>query len=94
MGIKPQITVFTPSYNRAHCLKNGYDALKRQTNKNFEWLIIDDGSIDNTAEVVKAWQSENNDFKIRYIYKENGGLHTGYNRRYQYICLIQYLYWK
>lgn len=79
MENKKQITVFTPSYNRANCLHNGYHALQRQTNKNFEWLIIDDGSTDNTAEIVKGWQQEDNDFKIRYIYKENGGLHTAYN---------------
>lgn len=79
MKKKPQITVFTPAYNRAYCLHRGYEALQRQTNKDFEWLIIDDGSTDNTAELVKQWQSEKNDFKIRYIYKENGGLHTTYN---------------
>lgn len=79
MSKRPQITVFTPAYNRADCLHHGYNALKRQTNKNFEWLIIDDGSTDNTAELVKQWQSENNDFCIRYIYKKNGGLHTAYN---------------
>lgn len=79
MKIKPQITVFTPAYNRAYCLRRGYHALQRQTNKNFEWLIIDDGSTDNTAELVKQWQCEENGFNIRYIYKENGGLHTTYN---------------
>lgn len=79
MDKKPQITVFTPTYNRADCLHHGYKALQRQTDKNFEWLIIDDGSTDNTAELVKQWQSEDNDFNIRYIYKKNGGLHTGYN---------------
>lgn len=74
-----QITVFTPAYNRADCLEKGYRALQNQTCKNFEWLIIDDGSTDNTAEVVKGWINEKNDFNIRYIYKENGGLHTAYN---------------
>lgn len=79
MKSKPQITVFTPAYNRAYCLHHGYHALQRQSNKNFEWLIIDDGSTDNTAELIKQWQSEKNDFNIRYIHKENGGLHTTYN---------------
>lgn len=74
-----RITVFTPSYNRAKCLPKGYHALQRQTCKQFEWLIIDDGSTDNTEDLVRTWQNENNDFNIRYIYKENGGLHTAYN---------------
>ncbi len=74
-----RITVFTPSYNRAKCLPKGYRALQRQTCKQFEWLIIDDGSTDNTEDLVRTWQNENNDFNIRYIYKENGGLHTAYN---------------
>lgn len=73
------LTVFTPTYNRVELLKKGYDALKRQTNKNFIWMIIDDGSTDNTASVVKEWQNSETGFEIQYIYKENGGLHTAYN---------------
>ena len=75
----PTITVFTPTYNRAYILGKCYVSLKLQTNKDFEWLIIDDGSSDNTGELVSEWQNEDNGFPIRYIYKENGGLHTGYN---------------
>lgn len=74
-----KLTVFTPTYNRADLLKRGYEALKRQTSKNFLWMIIDDGSTDNTAQVVKEWMEAENGFEIRYIKKENGGLHTGYN---------------
>lgn len=73
------ITVFTPTYNRAALLEKGYQALKKQTCKDFIWLIIDDGSEDNTKEVVHMWQKSETAFEIRYIYKENGGLHTGYN---------------
>ena len=73
------LTVFTPSYNRANTLPRAYEALKRQTSKDFVWLVIDDGSTDNTREIVKTWIDEQNDFEIKYIYKENGGLHTGYN---------------
>ena len=75
-----QLTVFTPAYNRADTLERCYHSLQRQSDKSFEWLIVDDGSTDNTAEVVKKWQQEGNDFKIKYIYKENGGLHTAYNK--------------
>lgn len=74
-----QITVFTPTYNRADLLYRGYEALKRQTCKDFIWLIVDDGSTDNTREVVKSWKNEETSFEIQYVYKENGGLHTGYN---------------
>ena len=70
--MKCLLTVFTPTYNRAYCLHKCYDSLRRQTVKNFEWLIIDDGSDDNTGELVKKWMSDPNDFKIKYIYKVNG----------------------
>lgn len=75
-----RITVFTPTYNRAHCLHHCYESLRRQSSHNFEWLIIDDGSTDNTAELVARWQREESGFEIRYAYKENGGLHTAYNK--------------
>lgn len=75
----PLITVFTPTYNRAYCLHQCYESLKRQTSKDFLWLIIDDGSTDDTQELVSKWIEQTSDFEIRYVYKENGGLHTGYN---------------
>ena len=68
-----RITVFTPTYNRAYIIENLYRSLQRQTFRDFEWLIVDDGSSDHTEEVVAAWQRENNDFPIRYYKKENGG---------------------
>ena len=73
------LTVFTPTYNRATLLQRGYKALCRQTCRDFCWLIIDDGSTDNTGEVVKRWIEEDR-IPITYVYKENGGLHTGYNK--------------
>jgi glycosyltransferase involved in cell wall biosynthesis len=75
-----RLTVFTPTYNRAHTLLRGYEALLRQSCKDFIWLIIDDGSTDNTREMVVDWTARDNGFEIRYAYKENGGLHTGYNK--------------
>ena len=74
------LTIFTPAYNRAYTLHLGYEALLRQTCQDFEWLIIDDGSTDNTEELIRRWQAEETRFQIRYCYKENGGLHTGYNK--------------
>lgn len=75
----PILTVFTPTYNRADLLERCYKSMCKQTNKNFIWMIVDDGSTDNTAEVSKKWIKETSDFDIIYIYKENGGLHTAYN---------------
>lgn len=73
------LTVFTPAYNRADLLPRCYESMKRQTCKDFIWMIIDDGSIDNTRDLVELWLKEKNDFRIQYYYKENGGLHTAYN---------------
>lgn len=73
------LTIFTPAYNRADLLIRGYEALKRQTCKDFLWMIIDDGSTDNTKEIVEKWSLECKDFRIEYYYKENGGLYTTYN---------------
>ena len=65
MNKLPILTVFTPAYNRAHTLVRTYESLKNQSCKDFIWLIVDDGSSDNTAELVKTWQSEKNDFEIQ-----------------------------
>lgn len=73
------ITIFTPAYNRADLLPRCFESMKRQTSQNFIWLIIDDGSTDNTRELVQSWMNESLGFKLRYVYKENGGLHTAYN---------------
>lgn len=75
------LTVFTPTYNRAHTLPRLYDSLCRQTCNDFEWLVIDDGSTDGTEDLVRKWIEESV-IPIKYIYKENGGLYTGYNTAY------------
>lgn len=74
------LTVFTCTYNRSHTLERLYQSLTRQTSKDFNWLIIDDGSTDKTKELVLEFQQQKNDFEIRYCYKDNGGLYTGYNK--------------
>ena len=76
------LTIFTPAYNRAHTLPRTYESLCNQNCKDFIWLIVDDGSKDNTADLVKQWQEVDNGFEIRYIYKENGGMHTAHNVAY------------
>lgn len=72
------ITVITPTYNRGKNLKKLYQSLLDQTNKKFKWLIIDDGSIDNTKAIVESFIAEKK-VDIKYIKKENGGKHTALN---------------
>lgn len=79
---EPLLTIFTPTYNRAHLLPRVYESLCRQTDKDFCWLVIDDGSTDGTRELVNKWMQEKGAFEVQYIYKENGGLYTGYNVAY------------
>lgn len=74
-----QLTVFTPAYNRAALLERCYESVKRQTNPDFVWMIIDDGSTDGTAELVQPWLNPNAKPRVEYYYKENGGLYTAYN---------------
>ena len=73
------VTFFTPTYNRAHIIHRCYESLCNQTSYNFKWLIVDDGSSDQTGEIVKKWIEQEKRFEIDYRYKENGGLHTAYN---------------
>ena len=78
------LTVFTPTYNRAYTLHKCYESLKSQTNQDFKWLIIDDGSSDNTKELVQKWIDENN-LDITYHYQENQGMHGAHNTAYELI---------
>lgn len=79
-----KLTIFTPTYNRAYCLSKCYESLKKQTNLNFIWLIIDDGSTDNTKELIKEWIEENS-IQIKYIWQENQGMHGAHNTAYSLI---------
>ena len=73
------ITVFTPTYNRAYCLGNLFNSLCSQTYTDFEWLIVDDGSTDNTKSLVEGFCCNSN-INIRYVYQKNGGKHRAINR--------------
>lgn len=75
-------TVFTPTFNRAATLPRLYQSLLNQSYKDFIWLIIDDGSEDNTKDIVSGWRKENR-IKIEYHYKENEGKHTAMNIAYK-----------
>ena len=78
-----KIAVLTPTYNRAELISRCYESLTNQTDKNFVWYVIDDGSNDDTKNVINEFINKNKkekDFKIIYIQKENGGKHTALNK--------------
>ncbi len=78
------LTIFTPAYNRAHTIDRTYQSLIRQTCKDFQWLIVDDGSTDGTKKLVEGWIRENK-IPISYIYQENQGMHGAHNTAYKNI---------
>ncbi|MCM3724895.1 glycosyltransferase family 2 protein [Neobacillus cucumis] len=80
----PILTIFTPTFNRAYTLHKLYESLKEQSNKDFIWLIIDDGSSDNTEELVQGW-IEDKVISIRYYRQENQGMHGAHNTAYRMI---------
>ena len=71
-------TIFTPSYNRASLIERLYCTIKAQSFKDFEWLIVDDGSTDNTHDVVQKFVEEGI-VSIKYVFKRNGGKHRAIN---------------
>ena len=73
------ITVLTPTFNRAFLLPNLYGSLCRQTNQLFDWLVMDDGSTDDTEALVNKWVSMDHPFRIKYIKKQNGGKNRAIN---------------
>lgn len=74
------VTVFTPTYNRGYIIDSLYQSLRKQTCTDFEWLVIDDGSADNTEELFFRWTREDCAFPIRYLKVKNGGKHRAINR--------------
>lgn len=78
--MKLKLTIFTCTYNRKHTIERTYRSLLNQTCKDFLWLIIDDGSSDGTNKLVDQWKLNDNGFTIKYIYKKNQGLLSGYNK--------------
>lgn len=81
---KPTLTIFTPAYNRAHTIGLCYESLLRQTSSDFKWLIIDDGSLDSTSDLVRSWIIEDK-IPIEYHYQDNQGMHGAHNTAYRLI---------
>ena len=75
-----ELTVFTPLYNRADIIEKLYLSLRKQSVKDFEWLVIDDGSKDGAEIRFAQWQKQDNGFRIRYLKTENGGKHRAINK--------------
>lgn len=82
----PRLTVITPTYNRASCLEGCWESLKQQSCTDFQWLIVDDGSTDDTAAVVAGFRESKPEFTVDYVSKENGGKHTALNAAHPHIC--------
>ena len=80
MAYEYKITLFTPTYNRAYIIERLYKSIQRQTYRDFEWIIYDDGSTDNTEEMVQNWIKDDNDFPIRFYKGKNGGKCRATNR--------------
>ena len=76
------ITICTPTYNRKYTLNRVYNSLLQQTNKKFEWIIIDDGSTDDTKKLVKQFMQDN-EITVRYYYQKNQGKHVALNKGYK-----------
>src|SRR6266705_680676 len=78
-GYQYTFTVFTPTYNHAYTLHRVYESLCVQTYRNFEWLVVDDGSSDDTRKLIDTWEQQAR-FPLRYIYQPNQGKHVAFNR--------------
>ncbi len=74
-----KLAILTPTYNRGYILGNAYESLKNQTVKDFEWIIVDDGSTDGTDELVASWISEQKSFEIKYSKQEHIGMPRALN---------------
>lgn len=87
---KIKLSIFTPTYNREDKIKDLYNSLVNQTNKNFIWLVIDDGSKDNTDKLIESYKKENK-IKIEYYKKENGGKNTAIDYANN-VCHTDYIF--
>lgn len=88
----PFYTVVTPTFNRAHTLHRVFESLQTQTFRDFEWLVVDDGSTDGTAALIEKWKGLAN-FPVTYLHQANQGKHVATNRavaaaKGEFICVL------
>ncbi|WP_442594313.1 glycosyltransferase family 2 protein [Neobacillus sp. D3-1R] len=76
--------IITTTYNRGYCIHQVYESLKKQKSKDFMWLVVDDGSIDNTKDIIQSFINEDI-VQIEYLYQENKGMTGARNTAYKYI---------
>ncbi len=81
----PTLTIITPTYNRAKLLRQCWNSLNQQTCKDFQWLVVDDGSTDDTSAVVEEMMALDHEYMFQYVKKDNGGKHTALNYAHPYI---------
>lgn len=81
----PMLSIITPTYNRGNLLKECFQSLNSQTEMDFEWIVVDDGSTDNTEEIMRQIADADKAFPVTYVKKENGGKHTALNASHPYI---------
>jgi len=80
---KPFFTIITPIYNRSKIVNRTFESVKKQSFKDFEYIIVDDGSTDDIDQVVESFMKTAT-FPIMYIKKQNGGVHTARNLGIKY----------
>ena len=73
------LSIITPTYNRAYTLERLFLSLTNQSDPDFEWIVVDDGSTDHTEELIRSFQKKTQ-IPIRYVYQENGGKQRAHNR--------------
>ena len=76
--MSPTLTILTPAYNRSHTLPRLYQSLIKQTDSNFEWIVVDDGSVDDTRPLLFKYIEEKK-IKLSYLYQTNAGKHIALN---------------